>query len=316
MKTFFYFIHGASELLVSEQRQRLISEAKKQSPVNVQRFSIDAHFDWSQIISNCQNGDLWADNKIIDIDNHANRLDRNATAALAQLSELANPQSIIIVRCSKLTGAQTKAKWYKTLESQGQCLNVRSPLPHELPNWLTQRAKQLHIQLTSNAAQQLAELTQGNLLASHQALEKCVLLGYKKVDAEQLQQVISDSAKYTVFDFNDALLQSNKKRSQHILQGLQQQGTEATLILWGMAQTCRQLYQMKHQVDQGSSLQQATSKQWSSKQPLYQSALRRLSLKQLSDMLQRCHNIDQTIKSNQSQQCWQQFSQLCLEFCA
>ncbi|MDF1796806.1 MAG: DNA polymerase III subunit delta [Coxiellaceae bacterium] len=314
MSANFHFIHGASELLVSEQRQRIISTAKKSGFDNVQRFSVEANFNWNHVAAECQTMDLWADKKVIDIDNHANRLDRNATASLIELCQFANEQLIIVIRCSKLTSAQTKAKWYKTLESNGNCLNVRSPSQHELPGWLVQRAKKMGLQLSSQASQLLAELTQGNLLASHQALEKCVLLGYQEVGVEQLRSVISDSAKYTVFDLNDALLQNSKQRSQHILQGLQQQNTEAILVLWGVAQTCRQLFQMKFQVKQGVSVQQATSKQWASKRPLYQSALKRLSLNQLKVMLQQCHLLDETIKSNRSAQTWLQLSQLCLAF--
>ncbi|MDF1655282.1 MAG: DNA polymerase III subunit delta [Coxiellaceae bacterium] len=314
MNADFYFIHGASELLVNEQRQQVIATAKKNGFNSVQRFSVSANFDWNGVIADSQNMDLWADKKVIDIDNHANRLDRNATAALIELCQLSNEQLIIIIRCSKLTSAQTKAKWYKQLESNGNCSNVRSPSQHELPGWLIQRAKKLELQLSSQASQLLAELTQGNLLASHQALEKCVLLGYQQVGIDQLRSVISDSAKYTVFDLNDALLQNSKQRSQHILQGLQQQNTEATLVLWGVAQTCRQLFQMKFQVEQGASLQQATSKQWASKRPLYQAALKRLPLDRLRQMLQRCHLLDETIKSSHSSRTWQQLSQLCLQF--
>ncbi|MDF1761630.1 MAG: DNA polymerase III subunit delta [Coxiellaceae bacterium] len=314
MSNSFYFIHGASELLVSEERLRIINKAKANGFDNVQRFSVEAHFDWNAVIAECQSMDLWADKKIIDLDNHANRLDRNATAALTELCQLTNKELILIIRCSKLTGAQTKAKWYEQLESDGNCINVRSPALYELPTWLVQRAKKLNLQLSSQASQLLAELTQGNLLASHQALEKCVLLGFQQVEAEQLRSVISNSAKYTVFDLSDALLQNTQQRRQQILQGLQQQSTEATLVLWSVAQACRQLFQMKFQVEQGVSLQQATSKQWSSKRPLYQAALKRTSLKQLNHMLQQCHLLDETIKSSRSAQIWQQLSHLCLQF--
>lgn len=315
MAGFFQLIHGNSELLVNEHRLALINKAKRHGYDQIERVTIDPQFNWQELITNAHCQDLWSDKKVIDINNHINKLDRQATAALIELAELADKQLLVIVCCGKLTSAQTKAKWYQQLDTIGQCNQMRAPNASEYPSWLIKRANTLKITLDQQCAQQLAELTQGNLLAGQQALEKAQLLDMVALTSDKLDQVISDSAQYQVFDLGDALLQQKANTCLTMLNNLQQQNTEATLILWSLSQTCRQLLQMRIEVDKGASVQQVTSKQWASKRPLFQSALQKTTTKQLSQLMQQCHSIDLTIKSNQSAQCWQQFSSWILQFC-
>lgn len=315
MASSFYLLHGTSDLLVNEQREAILSRAKQQGFDQRERVTIDPNFDWDKLIVNCQSNDLWSSHRVIDINNSINKLDRKANAALQELAALASPSLLIIVCCGKLTSSQTKAKWYQLLNQHGECRAIRGPSQHEYPQWLIQRAKDHSINLTKGIATQLAQLTQGNLLAGQQAMEKANLLNIKTIDSGNLSQLILNCAQYQVFDLADSLLQLNPRQCLHILQTLQQQNTEAVLVLWSLSQTCRQLFQMRVAVDQGESLQQVTQRQWASKRTLYQKALQKLSAQLLSNSLQRCHQIDLTIKSQHGAQAWQLMADLCLTVC-
>ncbi len=313
--TYFHFIHGASELLVNEQRLNLLEKARRHGFNQTDRITIEPSFNWQQLISNCQMQDLWSDKKIIDINNHINKLDRQATPALQELCDASDSQLLVIVCCSKLTAAQTKAKWYQKLSQSGQCHAIRSPGAAEYPQWLMQRAQKNKLTLNKEVAEKLAQLTQGNLLAGHQALQKAQLLDLNTITEESLSNIVNNCAQYQVFDLADTLLRQDGPQCLRILSALKQQNTESVLVLWSLAQTCRQLYQMSCSWQQGQSLQQATSKQWASKRQLYQNALQRVPRRTLSTLLKQCHLIDTVIKSSQSAQCWQLFDQLCLLFC-
>jgi DNA polymerase III subunit delta len=291
-----YILSGDTPLLINEAADLLIKKAQGNGFEERIRYEITAHFNWEELKFNLQNQSLFAQQQIIDIRNSDNRCDAKANKCLLEIASNISPSQILIVRFGKLTSAQLKSAWYKTLSKQGMSQVLKAPTHFEMPRWIAQRAKAEGINITQDASELLAQLTEGNLLATHQALQKAALSQDDEITTKHVKQFISDSAQYTVFDLSDMLLAGHAGKALHILNHLLGQGLEPTLILWSLAREVRELYNLQFSLSQGKSAAQVFSKVWSSKKPLYQKALKRLPLTVLKEALQQCAQCDKIIK--------------------
>ena len=152
-----------------------------------------------------------------------------------------------------------------------------------LPGWIKQRLQKQVLSTDADGIQMLVDRSEGNLLFAAQAVEKLYLLyGKGHINAEQIAHAIADSARFNVFDLVDAALQGNK-RVLRIIIGLQQEGSEPTLILWALCREIRNLAAMRTSMDQGQTATHAmqTHKVWDKRKPLTQQALSRLNTAQL-----------------------------------
>jgi DNA polymerase-3 subunit delta len=310
-----YMISSDSELLIQDERQRLMTQLEKTGPLELQRYTVSPQFDWAALYNDCQSNSLFSNRRLIEINHQRQKLDQKSSKNLLPLAKFADNNLYILIKVDKLTATQTKTNWFQKLN---QCLSfsaIKTPYPNELPRWIKQRSKRYRLNIDDQAAQLLAELTTGNLLASDQALQKCQLLDYRQVDQKAIQTVISDSAQFQLFDLGDACLSGDLNQALRILTGVRQQGTEAILVLWCLSKEIRTLYHLAFDLKKGLPMQQVLSKQWASKKPLYQKALSRLSVEQLSDWLKNCQAIDQQIKSSSPHDPWLGLTQLCQQIC-
>ena len=145
-------------------------------------------------------------------------------------------------------------------------MNIRAIGKKELPGWINTRAKQKNIMLERDSILLLSELTEGNLLATQQALEKIQLLYPKEtITPDKVMQAISDSARFHVFDFANLWLSGDTKAALRCLHGLKETGTEATLALWAICRELRELIKIADEHRQGTPLQQVLQRQWQSR---------------------------------------------------
>ena len=128
----------------------------------------------------------------------------------------------------------------------------------------------------------LAEYTEGNLLATHQAIIKLGLLyPHQAIGIKQIAEVIDDSAQFNIFELGQCLLRGDCRNTVRILNHLRSQDVEPSLVLWLIARECRSSQR---------------------------------SLPKLTRLLLQCHEIDKTIKGVQLGNAWQGLYNLSLDF--
>lgn len=291
------FLSGDDPLLVQEARDKLCQQAKADGFNERQILTIESSNDWQQFIQLTRNLGLFNERQLIDIRNPTAKFDKQAQQLLHDYVTHPNPDTLVIISCGKLTAAQKKAKWFKAIEPHMRCQFIWPLQPRELPGWIQARLKQHHLTSDRESIKLLIELTQGNLLATNQAIERLALLyPQQSIGIEQMTLVIHDSAQFNVFDLVNYALAGQTKHVLRVIDTLQSTGGEAILVLWALAREIRELYSLVQQHQRGVPLPQLLAKQWVSKKPLLQAAIPRVSLSTLAKLVKRSQQTDLMIK--------------------
>jgi len=309
-----YLVSGDAPLLVQETRDAIYKSAHSVGYQQRELFTIEAGFDWNTFCSVSENLNLFSEKTLLEIRNSSAKFDNAGTTAL--LHYLGNPpdDKILLILTSKLTAAQQKTRWYKAINKVGATIAIWPISMRELPSWIATRLKQANLQADNNSIHLLAELTEGNLLSAQQAIEKLRLLyPNTPITTKEIAEVISDNARFNIFDLTHYALLGAQKRVIRILSGLQFSGTETTLVLWSITRELRELYSMTLQLEQGQAITQVIASQWQTRKPLLQKALVRLRSNELSQMLQHAQRIDHIIKGIKVGHVWEELETLCLQ---
>src|SRR5690606_11368245 len=187
-----------------------------------------------------------------------------------------------------------------------------------LRRWLTQRARQQGLHIDTDAIALLQERIEGNLLAAAQELEKLHLqFGNTPINASTLEEAVADNARYDVFSLTESVLVGKGSDSLKILQSLLQEGGAEFLILRSLVRELRILASVKEAMEAGQSAGAALQRHgvWDKKQPLYQSALKRLNTRQIGRILQQASQLDMAIMGLVTQNVKEGLQDLCLAIC-
>src|SRR5699024_217870 len=135
-----------------------------------------------------------------------------------------------------------KNAWYKKLGTAGVAMFAWPVARQQLPGWIQQRAQNRGVQLARDAAQLLAELTEGNLLACAQEIDRLALLhGTATVTAADVAAAASDQARFGMFDLPAKAIAGDGARALQSLSRLQEAGVEEVPILWALVRETRLL---------------------------------------------------------------------------
>jgi len=308
----FYWVSGDEPLIADECADLIRQAARKQGVVEREIFEVDGRFKWAQIVDANQAVSLFGDRKMIEL-RLTGKLNAEGQKALAAYFEQPNPDNILLMVSPKIEAASTKTKWFKNLEKNAQWMPIWPIGVAQLPAWLSDRLKQKGLGIDQDALQLLVEKVDGNLLAGKQEIEKLMLIAKgSNIDLQTVMNSVADSARYNVFDLSEAVLKNDHKRAFKILQGLQGEAVEPTIILWALSKDIRVMSMLKYASNHGQNTKAVFTAQriWDAQQALYSKALKQRSLNDLQQMVRYCGLIDKTIKGQFNGNVWQQFDAL------
>ena len=311
-----YLITGAEPLLVQQAQVQIRKFLHGQEFQQITRLYADVKADMDQLQEHLSAMSLFADKIVLEIQNMQAKFDKKTVDILTHYVSQAVEDKRIVIVTDKLTTAQQKSAWFKLIDEQGLIVQIYPLARAKLPEWirheLTLRGLKADVQVINT----IADLTENNLLATQQTIEKLSLLYPKEtITLAKLSVVLSDGAKYSIFDLVNAVMLAQAKQAQHILAHLFQAGIEQTFIVWGLAQAVRELIELQHRIAQGASVQQVVATQWKNKQAYIQAALTHLTTKQLQKCLQLLQQADLNIKGHASGNIQDLLSLICLELC-
>lgn len=235
------FISGGEPLLVQEARELVFSHAATHDFSEREMIFMDSSFQLSSLLSSTQNHSLFSEKKIIDLRNPSEKFDTSITNFLQ--SFLSNPADdrLIVISTGKLTAAQQKTAWCDNIKKNALFVSIWPIKLEELPQWVMERAKQSKLTLPYDLAKMIAHFCEGNLLAAHQVIEKLNLMHANAVvTREQLIAVLSDHARFSIFDLSNAIAKRDTKKTIRIMTRLQQSGEEPVLVLWNLSKLLRE----------------------------------------------------------------------------
>lgn len=274
-----YLICGDEPLLKLESQQAIIQAAKAQGFLERHAFTLDASLDWQQVYD-CANAlSLFAQRQIIELQIGDKGIGKHSQA-LIELCHMLHDDLILIVSGERLNKQQENSKWAKAIMAQGLFVPCLTPDSQRLPRFVQQRCQQVGFKADTASIQLLCQWHEGNLLALSQSLEKLSLL-YPDglLTLPRLEEALSRHHHYTPFQLVDSLLAGQGKRSLRILEQLEAEGVELTILLRTLQKELAQLITLSQAMAQGEAMNQSFNRLqiWQNKRPLYQQALSRFS---------------------------------------
>ena len=295
-----YLIFGDEPLQKIEAMDAIRAAAKHAGFEERQTLTADNSFDWQELTSAFNELSLFSSQKLIELELPTGKPGQQGSKVLTGLSELFNPDTILVIHGAKLDANTPKSKWFKTLDSSGLYIPVYPIEGKHFHRWLREKSQSLNLNIEPQALDLLADFSAGNMLAASQELHKLALAHQQQpISFAYLQSILLNQSRFNVFQLIDALLAGNIEQGINILVSLQQEEIEPTIINWALSREALLLFEMKTALLSGQNQNEVfkAHKIWSSKQGLYQSALQQMSMEQLQQLVDSLANIDKQIKS-------------------
>ena len=310
-----YMVYGDEPLLVQEATDAIRSAARAQGYSERDCLTVEASFDWNRLLYSAASPSLFATRRLLELRLGNAKPDETGSQVLQAYAKRPAEDAILLVSGGKLDASAQKSLWFTALDAVGVIVQVWPVEASRLPAWIEQRLHGVGLQPTPEAVALLAEQVEGNLLAAAQEIARLqVLFGTGVITAEQLLEVVSDNARYSVYDLVDAALAGQAERTVRILRGLRDEGVEPVLVSWALHREIRLLAMLAFAVGQGQPLEAELQRNgvWEKRKPLLRRAMQRLSGSDCRRLLRHCARLDRLIKGVAAGNPWDELLNLGL----
>lgn len=315
-------LNGNEMLMIEESLDLLRATARNNGFTERLSYTVAAGFDWNEVGHAEQTMSLFAESRIIELRMSAGRPTDKGQFILDFVESINNPQiesnDILIIVTDLLTAAQRKSKWISAIEKSGwlvDCYDVKS---EQFPNWVKQRLQSRALRVEAGVVELLSHTMEGNLLAAAQTVDQLkALTNDGTVTLDLLEKTIADQSRFSAYSLVDSCLLGDAQQMMHRLRRLRGESDVSVLLVWSLAKELRELFRMSVKVQNGASISSVMQEYrvWSNRQRMVSSALKRLSLAQLSRAIQKVAELDLIVKGQRYGDGWFEIEKLCLYLC-
>jgi len=302
-------VAGDEPLQLTETLDLLRLRARELGYADREVFDADsASFDWDRLLSAGASLSLFAEKRLFELRLGNGSIGKEGGEALQEYAADPPPDVVLIAACQRYDRTIKGSRWATAVDRAGVLVEVRMPIPAQLPEWLRRRMHARGLQPDAEAVQLLAERVEGNLVAAAQEIEKLVLLGESgPLGVDAVLSAVTDSAQFDVYDLVDALLDGDLARTTRVLDSLHDEGVAETLAVWALARELRSLAAMASEVAAGRSAGQVMQAHhvWSNRQSRVGRALRRVGVAAWQQGVRDCARIDAMAKGQAPGHAWQ-----------
>lgn len=311
-----YLVYGDEPLLIQEAADTIRAAVRQQGDCERLCLTAGSGFDWNALLQALDSPSLFVERRLLELRLEGTRLDEAGSKALNAYAKRPAEDAILLIIGGRLEAAAQKGRWFNALDQAGVVVRTWPIDARRLPGWIERRMQTAGLQPAAGAAALLAERVEGNLLAAAQEIEKLqVLFGSQQaITCEQLLNVVSDSARYSVYDLIESALEADAGRVVRILNGLRSEGVEPVLVSWALHREIRQLASLSFDLAQGLSVESALARQqiWERRKPLLRRALQRLPVNVCRQLLKGCARLDRLVKGAEKGRIWDELLGLSL----
>jgi len=310
-----YVVYGDEPLLVQEALAAIRSAARDRGYSERDCLTVEAGFDWNRLWQSAASLSLFAERRLLEVRLGGAKPDEAGSKILQAYAKRPAEDVVLLLSAGKLDAGAQKSAWFTALEAAGIVVPVWPVEASQLPAWIEQRMRAQGLLPTPEAASLLAERVEGNLLAAAQEIARLQLLfGGGAITAEQLLEVVGDSARYSVYALVDAALAGQTERVARIVYGLRDEGIEPVLLCWALHREIRLLALLAFATAQGQALERELTRNgvWEKRKPLLRRALQRLPVNVCRRLLDRCARLDRMIKGVEEGSPWDEILSLGL----
>jgi DNA polymerase-3 subunit delta len=312
-----YFIVGEEPQQQLEALNKIRLKAQHEGYTDRERYDISPQFDWESFKTELQALTLFSKKRFIEARLTGN-IGKLGARVLVEIASHPTPDTLLLFSADKLDSAVAKSAWFTAIERLGVTLWARPLLGSELKAWITNRIKQVGVNLDEEAMHTLIERTEGNLTATAQAIEKLSLYSSSleaiTLNGRAVAEITSVDTHFSLFDLVDTALLGNILRTKQIFARLKSEGVEPILILWAITREVRAILPLAQAMNKGLSLTEAVAQQnlWKHKLPIYTSFLKRSSLHTIHQLLIQAKDLDALIKGRKIGDIWSSLFLVCL----
>lgn len=306
-----YLVSGDEVLLAGEAADAIRAQARAQGFTERDVHFMDRSSDWSAVRAAARTLSLFGSRRLVEVRLPTGKAGTTGGAVLRGLIEEGDPQTLLLILTPRLDREAQGAEWVRAVEARGAWVQVWPVDPGRRVGWLRGRARHLGLDLTDEALELLAARTEGNLLAANQELAKLALLGITgRISAEAVLEAVADSARFDVFQLNEAVLAGEAERALRILASLRGEGAEEVLTLWALTKAMRDLWNGLAQSGGGGG------QGWPRRQgAALEKGLRRAPSLAFGPLAVRAERVDRMIKGRLAGEPWNEMALLALEIC-
>ena len=250
-----YVVHGDEPLQREESLDAIRRAARAAGFDERIVLHVESGFDWTELRTCAASLSLFTDRRLIDLRMPSGSPGKDGAAVLAQYASNPPPDMVLLLSCGRLDRRSTSTKWFKALEGAGAAIEVYPIAVGELPRWIVDRGAAHGVAIEREAAEALAERSEGNLLACAQEIDKLRLLaGGAPVTVDDVMRTVADSARFGAFDLVDPALEGDGARAVRILQVLREEGVEPIHVLGSLTWAIRGVCAIAAGVEGGARL--------------------------------------------------------------
>ena len=309
-----FIVSGKEPLLVQECCDLIRIYCRDQDYSERLVFHAAKPFEWSVLDEHSQSFSLFGEKKLIEIRLEALPVDAGKKRLQAWAENPPEDCCLLLVS-DKIESSTLNTKWFKGIESKSLHIQIWPVNLPQLPAWITKRLQQAGYKPTITAVTALCDHVEGNLLAAQQEIEKLQLLvAPGQLEATDVLTGISFSNKYSVFNLIDACLENKPKQVIKILQSLEAEGFEPSIVLWSLSREIRLLAKLYRNKRAGDSVDSCLQKErvFKNKWQTYKRYLGQNRPTSLPQAHHYCQLSDKAIKGVETQSCWRLLTQASL----
>ncbi|QPG04396.1 DNA polymerase III subunit delta [Salinimonas marina] len=290
-------------------------QARKQGFEERTVLVADKDFSWSQLLEATQAMSLFSSMILIELELPTGKPGTEGSKMLQSVAEGLSSDILLLVHGPKIGKDVQKAKWFKALDAIGVHSICYALEGRQLHSWIQQTLQQFNVKADAVTVALIADFCEGNMLAAHQEIEKLALVyAGQTVTREQVEQIIVDQSRFTVFQLIDVMLSGEQQRCVKMLYRLESEGIEPNIVIWALIREFQLLWKLKTLQEQNQPVSWQRFGIWRNRQGCYENALARLSKPVLAQIREQLKDADVAFKQNQVVRPYVKLCHLCMLF--
>ena len=315
-----YLVAGPEPLLVLEAADAVRVAARAQGIEEREVHDMEGRdADWDALAASIHAPSLFASRRLIEVRLPTGKPGNEGSNLVCEFCAQPPADVVLLVVANEWSNRHA-GKWSEAIGRVGHSCIAWQVKPHELNGWIDRRLRSRGVKAAPDAVARLAQRIEGNLLAAAQEVDKLALLmqgdaAAKPLDAEAMDALVADSARFDVFRLVDAALSGNPPQVARMLAGLRAEG-EAVPALMGMVvkelQTTAALARARNLAAECKA-----QRIWPAKEAVYKRALGRHPPERWQRFLAEAGRVDRISKGRgrvgeESTDAWLQLERLLL----
>ena len=299
----------SNETLLSIEASDLIRHDALARGYERQVMDAGPGFSGAELIEARSELSLFATETLIELRIHKDKLDAKTAKALAFYLEDPPPEKRLVIQMPALHRDERKKAWVKQVDKIGWSIGIPTITLDGFDKWLRGELNQARVRLDDEAKELLLAGVEGNALAARQEVNKLKLFAgdEQAMTAQQVAEITSESARYTVFDLVDNCLAGQIEKVVQICATLEAEGVEPLSVMGMMHRTLENLMVLTKNPNDWQA-----ARVFGRSQDKYRLALRRLNEKSLLPLLQQASRVDRACKGQSNTAPWLSLTQLAL----